>query len=57
MAFEPASRKEQHYVNRLKDRASYDEVAVFSAVDQCPVAHVTFKLPEEVDDYPCTSFY
>lgn len=53
MDFTPQSRKDQNCVQRLAQRGRYDEEAVFGAVDECPVAHVTFALPEESNDYPC----
>lgn len=53
MAFTPETRKSQNYVQRLPKRALYDEESVYHAIDQCPVTHVTFKLPDESEDFPC----
>jgi nitroimidazol reductase NimA-like FMN-containing flavoprotein (pyridoxamine 5'-phosphate oxidase superfamily) len=47
MAFEPTSRNAPNRVNRLADRAVYDEEAVFAIIDKSAVCHVTFKLPNE----------
>ena len=48
--FRPTSSKAPNAVQRLKDRARYDEETVYGILDSGLVAHVAFSTPKEYDD-------
>lgn len=48
--FKPASSKAPNAVQRLRDRARYDEETVYGILDSGLVAHVSFSLPRDYDD-------
>jgi nitroimidazol reductase NimA-like FMN-containing flavoprotein (pyridoxamine 5'-phosphate oxidase superfamily) len=52
MAYQPTGKNPPNEVHRLKDRGRYDEETIFSILDAGTVGHVTFKLPEEDNDWP-----
>ncbi|KAL7008099.1 hypothetical protein EMMF5_002281 [Cystobasidiomycetes sp. EMM_F5] len=58
MAFEPSSRKAPNRVQRLAQRAAYDEESVYAAIDRAAICHATFRLPQsedaqsDADDWP-----
>lgn len=61
MAFEPSSRKAPNRVQRLAQRAAYDEESVYAAIDRAAICHATFRLPQsedaqsDADDWPSES--
>lgn len=48
--FAPSSSKAPNAVQRLKDRARYDEETVYGILDTGLVAHVSFSTPRNYDD-------